>query len=1258
MGKKSREKRERRLKQKEAHSLIGEIQKNNPLFYKSKKNLSGRSTEFNKSLDATRAFLLQYNSIDIALALNVSELWPSNLGSPVKHIFAWRVLLELPIDNLPKRSIANYQDFEAFLKRLYQIWPEFPMLEDYCPEADWGQVKVKLENTFVPMFYGSCIERTPDFIEAFRITYLDDPIASTNMDICLSLQARIIESIDCVSYSAEAAARAQVEIPTEEFWLQCVASIKQIASTTWSRNLAEGLVTRVGGFNSPLTGSTFGEEVMQGEALPYVAIEIDDVLIPLSIRSGPSVVIDFWAKKDSVTPNTHSHRQLAKYVCDRFPRTLSGPITLYVGNIAEENLPISCIFPTSSTSYFVCMCNHTEYQQAEKAAQNTYTRVKQGATLKFRLANGSGFMLSKDGENGPNADEIQIIIVLTQDNTALGFIDAPQKPTRLLPLTDFVTIFDSLDEPNELDQYWQFVDANRNRLSPLSSGAADLFGSFKDTHGVLVDGATSPDMIWLDSSWGTSWRFKTLSDFWSLAPKYFPDGSSLWKLAESTTGVVTLQSRNKKLVAYSTVINNCTVQTCVEITQELNFDDGRMLDMFAQILADCLYRVNHLIPELGLFKQNYILLLCELAPNCSVNEVQAPKVGQYFDHIVVSTQQEANCENLFHVKVDTRAVLAGLQDAKDGSFEVRSLIETLKECHASCGLDMPDISNKLAELASERARYHLKVVTRHVDVPDYVDPIIPLPKNYKIARKRLATEINTLELKPGRYELADAKAKIDPAATQLRLFIESRIESLDKHQLIKGFIEQHDACLIAEKTRIMRVQQSLEHEVEYDRSEVIEEARKEFGGIARHYRYLLEKTVSSETSGAGQVSGDILRELVSLVDWFMVLAGASDILHNDIDVGGIEIDDSYLPEVFYSVDREQQDKKFAQIEAESRLGLGAKDNDVVEGASEALLSSVDLKEAFMTDLGFSLSNMLTTLVILSQAQRYGFGDSLALSYISSKSRIIQVLNENIEELEYQEAEKIVSFLTLCGKSIRRLAGRHVEEPDVPYWEHNKRIHRYAIRPLVMNGTELIWGAETASRALNIWMSAVRDGYLPADFNWPHVEKIIRNIKQGIEKQLEVRTKEIFLRYTTYVESGIDFFRKFRSERFEDVGDFDAFAYWPEKNLLITVECKYNQPPYTVKDSRRLRDKIFGKSENDKNGQISRIVRRRKFVEDNFLRLLELLNWPEPAGNVYQHIELYVSRDVYYWMVIPPYPIQTEFVAVNMLDSWLNSKLTT
>lgn len=147
------------------------------------------------------------------------------------------------------------------------------------------------------------------------------------------------------------------------------------------------------------------------------------------------------------------------------------------------------------------------------------------------------------------------------------------------------------------------------------------------------------------------------------------------------------------------------------------------------------------------------------------------------------------------------------------------------------------------------------------------------------------------------------------------------------------------------------------------------------------------------------------------------------------------------------------------------------------------------------------------------------------------------------------------------------------------------------------GENLRWGAETASRAMNLWMSTVRDGYLPADFGWQHVEPVIRGVKESIEQRLEHRTEEIFLRHTPYVWRGIDFFKRFRKEGFEDVGDFDVLAYWPETNVIATVECKYNQPPFTVKDGRRLRDRIFGKAEDDKAGQFSRILRRRQWLEE-------------------------------------------------------------
>ncbi len=1136
------------------------------------------------------------------------------------------------------------------------------MLEDFCFEADWGQIKVRLGKEFVPMFYGSCIERTPDFVEAFRVTYSGVPKAQAQMDLAIAMQARVIESIPYFEGKAEGGPqRAHVEIPTEAFWLECKSEILKIGTdiAKWRKKSGQELETRRGEFKAPITSSSFGDAVTQGQALPFLAAEIDDVWVPISVRSGPSVVIDHWANIDGRKVSTRTHRRLAQFVTDRFQRAVPGPITLYVGNAAQEDLSVSCILSGRSGIYLICACDQTSYEQLANAVKDTYTKVKKGAPIRFRLADGRELVLSKDGSTGPSTDELKIVIVLTQESTAMGFIDAPERPARLLPLADFITIFDSLSDLDELEQYWKFEDSQRRSLGPFLGGAQIFLRLSWDTHGVLVDGAVSPTYIGLDPSWGTSWRFKALADFWSLAPEVFPNGSNVWRLSEGTTGVVVLQSRAKNILAYSTKVGSCTVQTLIEISAELQSDSGRMIDNFAQLLADCSYRCRALMPDIQIYQQTHVLFLCELAPSCSASVGDEIKPLEDFEQVVVSAEQHIDHKGIFRLQIDARAMLAGLNASQDGSFEVRCLLETLERCHAVCGLELPfSFADRFKGIASKPARYHLQVVHRDVDVPDYAEPIVPSPTNYKLARKHLAKEIMELGLEPGRYELAEAKARIDPASAQLRLHIENRLASLNRHQRLKAFIQQHDALLLTERTSILRARQSLAHDVEYDRLEAIEQARKEFGGPARHYRYLLEKTVSSPASGSVQVSEDVLRELVGLVDWFKVLTSASDALHNDIDVGGVVIDDSYIPEVFYSASHSERETKFLRVDAESQLGLRTNHNDAVEGATEELLTSEQLKTAFKADLGFDLQSMLTSLVILSQAQRYGFGDELSLSYASNPDRVAQILSDSIEGLPCNEAVKIVAFLTLSEKGILRLPGRNVEEADVPYWEHKKRIHRYAIRPLVRDGSDLRWGAETASRALNIWMSAVRDGYLPADFNWPHVEPIIRGVKQGIEKQLEVRTEQIFRRYTPYVEGGIDFFRRFRSERFEDAGDFDVFAYWPENNLLVTVECKYNQPPYTMKDSRRLRDKIFGKSEDDKNGQISKILRRRLFLEKNAPRLLELLKWPMSKEQPFKHVELYVSRDVYYWMIHPPYQISTQFVAVDALDNWLKLELNT
>jgi Mrp family chromosome partitioning ATPase len=52
---------------------------------------------------------------------------------------------------------------------------------------------------------------------------------------------------------------------------------------------------------------------------------------------------------------------------------------------------------------------------------------------------------------------------------------------------------------------------------------------------------------------------------------------------------------------------------------------------------------------------------------------------------------------------------------------------------------------------------------------------------------------------------------------------------------------------------------------------------------------------------------------------------------------------------------------------------------------------------------------------------------------------------------------------------------------------------------------------------------------------------------------------------------------------------------------------------------------------------------------------ELLKWPIPLNNSEPTIhEVYVSRDIYWWMRNPPYEAPTKFIRIDGLKNWLSS----
>ena len=405
-------------------------------------------------------------------------------------------------------------------------------------------------------------------------------------------------------------------------------------------------------------------------------------------------------------------------------------------------------------------------------------------------------------------------------------------------------------------------------------------------------------------------------------------------------------------------------------------------------------------------------------------------------------------------------------------------------------------------------------------------------------------------------------------------------------------------------------------------------------------------------SGSDQVSVEAVVQLVASVDWLMVLYNASDVLHNGLDVAGLDQTEFFIPHVYYSEITGRSETAFANEAADIKLGVGLKAADEVHAIRQTDPEWISLDQAFGQDTGLELNKFLSGLHILFRWPSATDTEELRFSYSAPRDKIRDVLVESVNDMTAIDAEKVISLVSLNPKGIRRLLGKSTDEADVPLWEHNKRGDRYTIKPLIQDEQGVLtWGAASMERAARIWRQTLANGYMPADFDWPNVKAAVRSIKARLEEQLETATAAVLSRATPYAVKGIDFMRRFPKEGFDDVGDFDGLAYWPEVNRWVTAECKYNQPAFCLKDARRLRDRIFGTPGHRQ--QFAKIERRRAFLQAHMERMRTALSWPPPPAGLQPTVhELYVSRDIYWWMRNPPYPVPTHFVRIDRLHNWL------
>lgn len=1205
--------------------------------------------EFRTATDKLATHLLCHHPVDVYLAIAISDLWPENIASNAKHTFALQVLLSLnPSDFHLDQKLDNYSAFAKFLTRLYELVPSFPQLDDFTPQTDWGEVKIRWQHAFYHYFYGCSVHRVPDHVTAFEIIHRSHSAAINDIRRTLQIQDYIISSIQPVHQDRlEDIRPGQTKIPNQVFWEQSRAALSNtFANVERPLEASPGLVTSLGATLLPTSWDNFGDSVLRGTALPFTWIHLDSHHYPFKPREALGAVIDYWTSRTSgmvSAPDGGASAQIADYVQARFPLSqyLPGPLKISVGG-RRVLYTFAGMFIGPKRLHLILPLRHELLQRLPDIRRSLSTLPTTDQPWRVDFERGSGLSIG-------HSDAIELLVVIP---TPAIQIEAPlpRGSWHVLPLPDLVTILDSISDSAELERFLAFIGEQSTPAVSIGSSLANHFAAFREAQETLIPGANSPTMLQLDPHWESSWRFEELKKWWLNFP---PDAPFLdrmeWKPVEGDTRPHQLIGRSRPSASWWLTIGDCTLHFVVHLTHaDIQSGRGEMLGLLAHCIADSIDQRQRIVSAHPAFSRKMIVTECSI-------RLTIPDSTDSMNRPFSLAGGNAN-ENTIYILLDAdlEQVRRQLENPTDARFEASCAADWIGVLTKILGLpDAPEIEIDLQRTSNWRPRFRASSEPWNIDAPTSARPLLPSPADYKRARKKLAITLASLEFAPGEYDLDEAKTIVDLARDKYRDLVHQKIMHLDRPSLLRACIEQHEALIIHQEIESGRLQASLLHEVEYDRLQAQSELTIEFTKSSKNYRYILEHCLSSDESGVNAPSEGELLEIVALVDWLLVLYSISDVLHNAIDAAGIRIDDDFVPTVFHGPEHHALEAQYGRKDAAVQLGISVRPKDAVQSGLDGaeMLSHVD--PSFVKDAGFRLTDLLALVIVLSQWNSVRGEAGRQLIFQATAEEIAAVLQEHGRIPGAEIAKRVVDFATLNPLRVRKLLDREQMEADVPIWEHLKREHRYPIRPLVPVGQSLMWAAATAQRSGSIWVNSISDGYLPVDYKWPNVQGRIREIKERIEKQLEVRALEIVQRHCSHAIGNLDFRSRFPRRRFDDAGDFDVLAYWSSHNTWLIVECKYNSPAFCAKDSRRLRDRIFGTP--GKKGQLEKMDRRRRFLEEHLPLLRELLGWPAPPSDAAQAIrEVYVCRRVDWWLEAATQNASRSFLRVDQLDEWLGS----
>ncbi|MCD4779492.1 MAG: hypothetical protein K8S27_02935 [Candidatus Omnitrophica bacterium] len=1242
-------------------------------------------SDWKKTEQEIEALFSHYSIHDIATSILCVSLWLPNLSSQMKNSYLTLFLLSrqpsiFQSDNKTKK----YDDFRNFVTKLIELVPSFPTTEDYFPETDWGEIKFYFKDEIYRIFYGNEITDIYDYLSMFDIKYVSidkqfrekvgrSPV--NELRTCLSLQDKIITSLprqEITSKKREQFSHGHFEVPSEEFWhamlhIDFISCFKPLVSDDFLKSYSGN----VGSAIFPNDIGAFIHGILYGLYSSCYFLENKGKHYLLNPRRFSCILLEKWfslyqENKNNLFENKESKNFYPSYVLAKFinSRIITEHKFEIISATFSDGKPHQSMFASAILHENKVVLFYLLDEDGSGIDQEV-SLVNEAIEYFKRKPYTLALHLDRQNAQFQSSEKIEalepFVIYIYPNISIMGGVNFRSVPENIqgefFDMTSFLGIF---DETSSIADFLEFCDYIKNDASPIVATASlmDRYAAYKDSYKIISEGALNFDKIWLDPHWGSSYKYERLKEFWSIYPErnYF-DHPRSWN-PEVTGNRVRLVARGYRGCALFTKVSDANFFVTAPYNN-MNLDEARVSDLQLMCLDDYIKNTADILQELEILKKYN-----------DVNITFIPKTLIDRDDTLKHLKNEAKDFDLrkgsigiikgnvlvIRILFDVEKTIAKFLEPQNNSHEI-DLISFVLSLFNRVHYDynMETVIDKIKERYSDRKPRHTLMSIDTGVCFDELTPsaIVPDQHAFKAARKRVAEILRSLDIAPGNYALDDAKRIINLIRDKFVEEIDVYVLKYCFHENIKSLIKNIESLTHNAHGELALIEKTIEHEVDYDRTDKFNQVHTEFLSCHRDYRYIGEKFIQHGMKEGAVLKTLDIQYLLAFANELGHLYNISNAIHYGLYTVGINISDSFI---FKAVDNETLDEKskiYGKALSRDQIFNENYDDGVLDSEEERKNFQTSLDDVFFQEKGFKITNLIDVCVILSNYPTYDKNVNKDRCYIALKDEIISLCSVTLKDCSKEEIEKILDLLTLDKASMLTVLGDPNQAKDLPVWENNKRPQRYTVKPIIaLDDKLLLWGPYSVKKAQTNWIKQLSSGTAPYDLENDVIEKKFFERKGSISKKVEDKSHEIVKRYTGSTEKNVFLHRRDRDGNHpSELGDYDVLAYIKDKNIVLNVECKDLLGAYCSKDAKRLRDKLFGEPK-DKN-YISKVIKRGDYLSQNLEKIFSVFSWKCDDFRQLNVRSLFVVRQLFWWHFFPEYETNVEFVKLSHLDEYLN-----